>query len=56
MAEAERVARSLKCGAMGLTVSPANDSAVRFYKRLGWVTVIERGEWSGRMEKRLSND
>lgn len=56
MGEAERLARRLQCRAMGLTVSPTNKSAINFYKRLGWVEVMEGGGWKGRMEKSLVNE
>lgn len=55
MAEVARRAVEQGFESMHLTVHPANDSAVRFYRGLGWVPVAEDdGEWIGRMKVDLT--
>jgi ribosomal protein S18 acetylase RimI-like enzyme len=56
MEEAEKLAHKVGFEAMGLTVNPANEPAICFYKRLGWTPISDSGHWQGRMEKLLSQD
>lgn len=54
MEEASRRAVDQGFESMHLTVNPANESAVGFYERLGWVRVPpDGGPWSGRMMHHL---
>lgn len=53
MDEAERIARLRDFQAMGLTVEPDNETAIRFYEKLGWARVLENGSWRGSMQKQL---
>ncbi len=55
MQEAERVAREKGFEAMDLSVHPDNVVAVRFYERLKWEKVSQKGSWQGVMKKALSS-
>lgn len=55
--EATRRARELGFSYMHLTVNPANDSAVGFYRTLGWEPMTPDGtSWAGSMKFDLSGD
>lgn len=55
MSTAEEIARARGHVSMGLTVSPHNSPAVRFYESLGWVRQLEEGNrWTGRMRKAIA--
>jgi ribosomal protein S18 acetylase RimI-like enzyme len=55
MRDAEHEA--VKCGyeRMHLTVSPENERAIRFYRKLDWEKLSRNGDWTGSMYKRLDS-
>lgn len=54
MAEAEKSARNLGFTRMHLSVQIANQTAIKFYERLGWHKHSNNGSWKGEMLKILS--
>lgn len=54
MAHFEEAARNAHHSRICLSVNPGNQSAIRFYEKLGWQKSMVGSEWSGGMEKTLS--
>lgn len=54
MDEAESLARQRGFSEIWLTVDPANEPGIAFYRRLQWRPVAISGRWRGLMTKRLS--
>jgi ribosomal protein S18 acetylase RimI-like enzyme len=53
MSDAEKSAIDQNYSKMDLTVNPGNRSAIRFYKKQGWVKVYQNDIWKGVMIKQL---
>lgn len=53
MMDAEERAIRLGYKRMHLTVSPANQNAIRFYENLDWIRVSKENVWTGSMIKEL---
>jgi ribosomal protein S18 acetylase RimI-like enzyme len=56
MEEAESLARQRGFSQIWLTVDPANEQGIAFYRRLQWRPVAISGRWRGLMTKQLSSE